>query len=340
MERWTMVEGGRWTMGEGGSVVKRTCQLFKNKNSEPITMTHMWLELGGGINPPLEGINDGINPYLEDIKRGINPLLPTLEDIKGGVILNKPDGILPLLGGPGGDLSPPTVVPGPQGADPSIFVLEQPPGGPPGPISYTLTRQGPLLQIVAQVATGGQTTTQFRLSPAQADCRTVLLYVPGAAPLVFAVGAPLCFQQGSRILTPEGYRAIETLKPGDPLCTHGGEVVPLQRLLSFTETGENCPLYCLPAGSLAENLPLQDLFMSANHAFRFAGTWQRMKTAAAAHRTGKQVIQYYHIVVADYFRWTVVAEGVEVETCGVGLHVGVTPPLPPLGVNRGEIFPN
>ena len=66
--------------------------------------------------------------------------------------------------------------------------------------------------------------------------------------------------------------------------------------------------------------------MSADHAYKHNGVWKHMKCASATEfpnsRTKKYTyvtdvdnIEYYHIVIEDYFAHTIVAEGVEVETC-------------------------
>ena len=78
------------------------------------------------------------------------------------------------------------------------------------------------------------------------------------------------------------------------------------------------PLYCLAKDSLAKGLPLNDLYMSNDHAFKHNGKWHHMHCAAEqglSTITDEDNIQYYHIVTSDYFSHTLNAEGVEVETC-------------------------
>ena len=130
------------------------------------------------------------------------------------------------------------------------------------------------------------------------------------------MGPPVCFRAGTRLLTPTGYQAIETLKPGDPVVSYAGAVVPIQDLVHFTTSAQQCPLYCLPAGVFQPGLPAVDLFMSGSHAYRAQGTWRHMKCSPQGHpvRTDGP-IAYYHIILADYYAATLVAEGVEVESC-------------------------
>jgi hypothetical protein len=215
----------------------------------------------------------------------------------------------------------PHVVSRPAGqTDPTCFYLTQPPlpdGREPVGLSFTVTRAGLTLKVHASTLDGCYATaTTLALAPAHAGCRTVVIQAPDGGQHIFAVGAPICFQKGTRILTPTGYTAIEALNPGDALCTVKGAVVPLVTLVQFAETEDKCPLYCLPAGALGPDLPLRNLYMSNNHAFRAAGKWRHMKCAGApVYPVPQPVTEYYNLVLADYFAHTVFAEGVEVETC-------------------------
>jgi N-acetylneuraminic acid mutarotase len=127
-----------------------------------------------------------------------------------------------------------------------------------------------------------------------------------------------CFQQGTPIMTPAGYCCIENLKAGDDVTLYNssGASTPIIELIHFKCDQTQCPLYCLPKDALSENIPLHDLYMAGNHAFKdLAGQWHHMKCAANVHSVNKETIDYYHIVTSDYYAHTICAEGVEVETC-------------------------
>ena len=127
-----------------------------------------------------------------------------------------------------------------------------------------------------------------------------------------------CFQQGTQIMTPAGYCSIENLKAGDDVTLYnsGGASTPIIELIHFKCDQTQCPLYCLPKDTLSENIPLHDLYMAGNHAFKdLAGQWHHMKCSAETHSVNKETIDYYHIVTSDYYAHTICAEGVEVETC-------------------------
>ena len=51
--------------------------------------------------------------------------------------------------------------------------------------------------------------------------------------------------------------------------------------------------------------------------------WKHMKCSSHTQETDTDNIDYYHLIIDDYFAHTIVAEGVEVETCFEDKHDGV-----------------
>lgn len=94
-------------------------------------------------------------------------------------------------------------------------------------------------------------------------------------------------------------------------------------MIKFRSKRSEGALYCLPKDSLKKNKPQRDLYMSGDHAFKHNGIWKHMKCASGerhqtkgyTYETEEEEIEYYHIIIEDYFAHTIVAEGVEVETC-------------------------
>lgn len=87
--------------------------------------------------------------------------------------------------------------------------------------------------------------------------------------------APVCFLAGTLIATPEGSRAVETLKPGDLVQTSEGvqAVKFLARTTSRVSTLRaigKMPIR-ISAGSLGEFGPERDTYMSPSHAIYFDG---------------------------------------------------------------------
>lgn len=131
-----------------------------------------------------------------------------------------------------------------------------------------------------------------------------------------------CFYKNTRISTPAGEVAVETLKRGDLVVTSSGEIVPIQWLGRQTvSTVFADALHVMPirikAGALAENLPVRDLLVSPDHALLIDG----ILAQAGALVNGISIIRetdvptifvYYHVELADHS--LILAEGVPAET--------------------------
>jgi hypothetical protein len=130
------------------------------------------------------------------------------------------------------------------------------------------------------------------------------------------------------IATPDGARPVESLRIGDRVTTADGAVAPVrwmgQRTLHAYGAGGYRfadPLVYMPirvkAGALGENLPVRDLFVSADHAVLVDG----LLVQAGALVNGTSVVRqtrlpeaftYHRIELADHA--LVLAEGVPAET--------------------------
>jgi hypothetical protein len=137
-----------------------------------------------------------------------------------------------------------------------------------------------------------------------------------------------CFLEGTRIATPAGERAVETLGMGDLVLTADGRVAPVRWIgrRTLRADGENGyrfadPLVyrpiCIKAGALGDNLPARDLLVSMDHAVLI----EDLLVQAGALVNGISIIRetrlpesftYYHIELADHA--LVLAEGVPAET--------------------------
>ncbi len=130
----------------------------------------------------------------------------------------------------------------------------------------------------------------------------------------FVILNNICFQRGTMILTPSGYRAVELLTRGDLVKTAQGRVTMIVGVNSFIGREDKCPLYVLHKGSLGANKPIMDLYMSEGHAYRNEGHWCHMKCSSVAMKLQEDNIEYYNMVLDNYLEHTLVANGVEVES--------------------------
>jgi hypothetical protein len=87
-------------------------------------------------------------------------------------------------------------------------------------------------------------------------------------------GTRVCFARGTRIMTADGYRPVETLAVGDLLPARFAGLVPVQEVASFTLRrtgsgrrweGASRPVR-IRAGALGEHSPAKDLVLTASHA--------------------------------------------------------------------------
>jgi len=82
---------------------------------------------------------------------------------------------------------------------------------------------------------------------------------------------PVCFLNGTQILTPEGERPVESLKAGDLVVTASGAVRPILwvgvRAISqiFSDPAVMRPIK-IKAGALGDRVPARDLRVSPGHA--------------------------------------------------------------------------
>jgi hypothetical protein len=132
----------------------------------------------------------------------------------------------------------------------------------------------------------------------------------------------ICFYAGTLIATPEGGKAVETLKAGDVVLTSEGEtreVVWLGRQTIstvFSDPEKVWPIR-VKAGALGESVPSRDLVVSPDHALLVDGV---LIHAGALVNGGSIVRQtmvpriftYYHVEVADHA--LILAENTPAET--------------------------
>lgn len=131
----------------------------------------------------------------------------------------------------------------------------------------------------------------------------------------------ICFCEGTRIATPAGPRAVETLVAGDLVLTQDGAARSVRWMGRQTVSTRFGGARVLPvrirAGALGDGLPERDLLVSPDHALLLDG----VLVQAGALVNGTTITReprmperftYWHVELADHS--LILAEGVPAET--------------------------
>jgi len=131
-----------------------------------------------------------------------------------------------------------------------------------------------------------------------------------------------CFLPSTRILTPLGYRRVETLKDYDQVETGDGRSVAVKVFKTYiAKTNQDTAPYCIPRGAIADGVPDEDLHVSGLHAIQDAnGMWQ-FPMGLAMHKDNRvqqhlpgRPATYYHLECPNYFTDNLIANGCVAES--------------------------
>ena len=185
----------------------------------------------------------------------------------------------------------------------------------PGTTSFTVSNiaTGTAVRFTASMGTGNYTggvltSISSTTNPVSSNTVTIANTAP-------------CFPKGTPILTPSGYKTVETLQQNELVLTADGRPVPLKlygRLLSAA-TERSAP-YFIPKGALGLNMPRTDLTLSPDHAFLVRkGVWMLPSKAATLSAKVQQIgvgepVHYFHVECPNYLRDNLVVNGATVES--------------------------
>jgi hypothetical protein len=138
-------------------------------------------------------------------------------------------------------------------------------------------------------------------------------------------GSPVCLVKGTQILTPSGYKSIETLKKGDIVSTEYKSVSIINiHSLHYETTDKLSAPYTICKNAFGNNCPPNKIIVSGRHAIQLRpGIWE---IPAEASKENKLVFQdtigesvtYYHIELPDYAKDNLIANGQIVESLNSG----------------------
>jgi hypothetical protein len=169
--------------------------------------------------------------------------------------------------------------------------------------------------------TAGNTIGGFTLSLASGQPAISIVSDGFGGALVTAGGAMPCFARGSRLLTPNGYRPVETLKPGDALITAAGDRRAIcwigRRVMDFLPTRAEPALpVVISPGAFGPNRPLRPLRLSPLHAIYVDGVLvpvtHLVNGATIRRETGRAAVTYFHVELDRHN--IILAEGLACET--------------------------
>jgi hypothetical protein len=139
-------------------------------------------------------------------------------------------------------------------------------------------------------------------------------------------GGPPCFPAGTRLLTNNGNKAVETLTTDDRIITADGRSVPFKLYSTVIEkTTEASAPYHIPAGTFGNKA----ITLSPLHAIQSSkGVWQIPCDAAKQFPSIRQVnlgerVEYFHVELPNFFTDNIVAEGNVVESFGAKQTKGI-----------------
>jgi hypothetical protein len=133
--------------------------------------------------------------------------------------------------------------------------------------------------------------------------------------------APICFLRGTRLRTVTGDKSVESLTVGESVLTASGEARPIRWIGS---RGLDCTHHPNPdlvwpirieAGSLGENLPARDLWMSPFHSILIEGVLvhaEKLVNGATIVQVPRSRVEYWHVELESHD--ILLAEGLPAES--------------------------
>ena len=124
-----------------------------------------------------------------------------------------------------------------------------------------------------------------------------------------------CVTVGTNVLTPGGYKPIESLSKYSLFVTADKRVVPGKIVKTHVE---NYPILSVKANSIRRNMPFKDVEITRKHAIALGGNnWtypSNTPGVSIKHYTG----YLYNIITPDYAKDTIIFDGLVCETFGIG----------------------
>jgi hypothetical protein len=118
-----------------------------------------------------------------------------------------------------------------------------------------------------------------------------------------------CFFGDAPVLTPSGYRRIDSLRVGDKVTTLTGEDVITRVYKRLGSASPSINPYRIPAGTFGAT---KDLLISPKHAIAVKGKMIRAENCGLKQVTPQGLLTYYNLELAS--KSNMIIAGVEVES--------------------------
>jgi hypothetical protein len=188
-----------------------------------------------------------------------------------------------------------------------------------GPAGYTVSLNSSTDLLTIK---GGSDTVTIQLDGSVTGATFQLLDDNNGGAFVEESDYTPCYCRGTRIRTPQGKVAVEALRIGDRVTTVDGEDLPIKWIgrrfyrdwLAVGNAGVQ-PI-CFRAGSIADGVPVRDLYVSPEHAMFLDGVLvpalHLVNGASIVKIEGMEEIEYFHF---EFDRHVVIyAEGAAAES--------------------------
>ena len=166
----------------------------------------------------------------------------------------------------------------------------------------------------------GSEVTSFAVQAASGQPAVSIVSDGAGGSLITLGGEMPCFVRGTRLLSPHGYRAVEELRPGDPLITASGERRPVRWIgwrtldLGPAPARNALPVLIMP-GAFGPGRPHRVLRLSPLHCVHADGVLipvTHLVNGATIIRERAAAATYFHVELDRHD--ILLAEGLECES--------------------------
>jgi hypothetical protein len=175
--------------------------------------------------------------------------------------------------------------------------------------------------VITERNTAGNTIGSFALSLASGQPAVEIIADGQGGALITLGGEMACFAEGTRLLTPNGYKPVQAFAPGDPIITQAGAKKPVRWIgrrvmqIGARASADTRPVIVMQ-NALGPGIPSRPIRLSPSHAVFLDGVLvpvMHLVNGATILRDRKSgSVTYYHLELDRHE--LVMADGLLLET--------------------------